>query len=285
MKYIILFVVLFLGFGAFDVSAQHRDTIVIHDTVYVERTKEPMQPKKNVIVESNSLIRIKPIGRYDRGIRNYRFVEKGKWLGGLTFSFVNYDSDESTMLYSIVGDLNANFSVKSVNPFVGYALKDNLVLGMKLGYHHLDAGLGNVELNLGTDYHFSFGNLKYSEDLYSAGAFMRSYIGLDENGIFGLFNETEFTYRHGTSVYSDGADADMKRTETTINEIRLGINPGVAVFITKNLCAEMSFGVAGLKFRSEKQRDQAGVEGKRHASGADFKINILNINIGLTLCL
>ena len=57
------------------------------------------------------------------------------------------------------------------------------------------------------------------------------------------------------------------------------------VFITKNLCAEMSFGVAGLKFRSEKQRDEMGVEGKRRTSGADFKINILNINIGLTLCL
>ncbi len=284
MRYFVITLVLLLG-GALDAAAQQRDTIVVHDTIYVDKSEMPEKPNEDLLVESSSLIRIKPIGRYDRGIRNYRIVEKGKWIGGLTFSFMNYDSDESTMLYTVVGGLDADFSVKSINPYVGYALRDNLVLGMKLGYSHLDAGLGNVDLDFGSDYHFSFGNLRYSEDLYSVGAFMRSYIGLDDKGIFGLFNETELTYKRGTSTYSDGEENDRKYTETTINELRLGINPGVAVFITKNLCAEMSFGVAGLKFRSEKQRDEMGVEGKRRTSGADFKINILNINIGLTLCL
>ena len=47
----------------------------------------------------------------------------------------------------------------------------------------------------------------------------------------------------------------------------------------------MSFGVAGFKYRSERQNNSLGEEGKRDTSGADFKINILNINIGLTFCL
>ena len=59
----------------------------------------------------------------------------------------------------------------------------------------------------------------------------------------------------------------------------------MAVFITKNVSAEMSFGVAGFKYRSERQNNSLGEEGKRDTSGADFKINILNINIGLTFCL
>ena len=70
-----------LGVSVQKTLSQVRDTIVIHDTVYVEKPK-----KKPITVDSNNLIKMKAIGRYDRGILNYRFVPKGKWIGGLTFS-------------------------------------------------------------------------------------------------------------------------------------------------------------------------------------------------------
>ena len=38
-------------------------------------------------------------------------------------------------------------------------------------------------------------------------------------------------------------------------------------------------------YRIEKQKNNEGETGKRTASGADFKINLFNINIGITLCL
>lgn len=47
----------------------------------------------------------------------------------------------------------------------------------------------------------------------------------------------------------------------------------------------MSFGVAGFKYRWEKQRDESGEVGKRNSSGANFKINLFNINIGITFCM
>ena len=271
-----------LGIGVQKSLSQVRDTIVIHDTVYIEKPK-----KKPITVESNNLIKMKAIGRYDRGILNYRFVPKGKWIGGLTFSYVNLDSDNSSMLYAILGDMDATFTMKSIHPFVGYALRDNVVVGAKFGYSHIVGDLGNIDLNLGSDMSFSFGDMRYSEDLYSIGLFHRSYIGLDPSGMFGLFNETHVTYKRGHSNFTNGKSdsADITNTETTINELRIGINPGVAVFITKNVSAEMSFGVAGFKYRSERQNNSLGEEGKRDTSGADFKINILNINIGLTFCL
>lgn len=77
----------------------------------------------------------------------------------------------------------------------------------------------------------------------------------------------------------------MKRTETTLNELHLGINPGLAVFIMQNVCAEVSFGVVGFKYRVEKQKNNLGETGKRRSSGANFKINLFNINIGITLCM
>lgn len=60
--------------------------IVVHDTIYIERS--PVAK-----LDSADIIRTKAIGRFDRGIVNYRFIPKNKWLGGLTFSYVNMDTE------------------------------------------------------------------------------------------------------------------------------------------------------------------------------------------------
>lgn len=278
----IIFTFIALLSVAVGMMAQGRDTIIIRDTVYIDTRDKEIKSE-----DVAKLIPEKSIGRFDRGILNYRLIEKGKWMGGLTFSFINYESEEGSLLYSMLGDFDANFSIKAFNPYVGYAIKDNSVVGVKFGYNRVIGDLGNIDLNLGSDMSFSIGNMRYSEDLYSIGLFYRSYIGLDSSGMFGLFNETHLTYKRGHSNFTNGKSdsADITNTETTINELRIGINPGVAVFITKNVSAEMSFGVAGFKYRSERQNNSLGEEGKRDTSGADFKINILNINIGLTFCL
>lgn len=278
----IIFTFIALLSVAVGMMAQGRDTIIIRDTVYIDTRDKEIKSE-----DVAKLIPEKSIGRFDRGILNYRLIEKGKWMGGLTFSFINYESEEGSLLYSMLGDFDANFSIKAFNPYVGYAIKDNTVVGVKFGYNRVIGDLGNIDLNLGSDMSFSIGNMRYSEDLYSIGLFHRSYIGLDSSGMFGLFNETHLTYKRGHSNFTNGKSdsADITNTETTINELRIGINPGVAVFITKNVSAEMSFGVAGFKYRSERQNNSLGEEGKRDTSGADFKINILNINIGLTFCL
>ena len=272
--------------GIQEIRAQQRDTIVIHDTVYVDKAElEQVHAEKDIVEDNTGLIRIKPIGRYDRGIISYRFIPKKKWMGGLTFSYVNFDSDDSRLLFSILKDFDCNFKTFSVNPFVGYALADNLIVGMKLGYSHTIADLGNVSLNIDDDLNFSLDNIRYTENLRSIGIFHRSYVGLDRGKLFGLFNETTLTYKRGSSSFSRGEGEEFKRTDTTINELHLGINPGLAVFITQNVCAELSFGVVGFKYRTEKQKNNLGEEGKRRDSGAKFKINLFNINIGLTFCM
>lgn len=282
MNRLIYICVVIVVAGIQTLSAQQRDTIVVRDTVYLDKAE--IERKKD-IVESNNLIRLKPIGRFDRGIVSYRFIPKKKWIGGLTFSYVNFDSDDSKLLFSILKDFDCNFKTFSLKPFAGYAVADNVIVGVKLGYNHTIADLGNVSLNIDEDFDFSLSNVRYAEDLYSFGLFHRSYVGLDHGKLFGLFNETTLTYLNGSSSFARGEGANLKRTETSINEIHLGINPGVAVFITQNVCAELSFGVVGFKYRVEKQTNNLGETGKRRNSGADFKINLFNINIGLTFCM
>ena len=136
------------------IQAQQRDTlrtmdgrdsliverVIVRDTVFLLKEEYEEQ------LDSTDIIHTRAIGRFDRGIKNYRFIPKGKWIGGLTFSYVNFDSDDSRLLFSILKDFDCNFRTFSVKPFWGYAIRDNLVVGMKLGYNHTIAQLDNVSL-------------------------------------------------------------------------------------------------------------------------------------------
>ena len=259
-------------------SAVRYKLVIVHDTVYV-----PI-PEAKMPVDSSRIIFEKPVGRYDRGITNFRFIPKHKWIGGITVSVFNFETDNSRLLFSLLKDIDFNLRAMSVYPFVGYAVKDNMVLGLKFGYSRISGGIGNLALNV-EDLDISLKDIKYTDDSYSFSVFHRSYIGLDGKGLFGLFNETTLGYNTGSSRFSRGADDTLKYTDSTINQLHVGINPGIAIFIMPNVGAEVSFGVAGFTYNWEKQKKSTGETGKRTNSGANFKINLCNINIGITVCI
>ena len=252
--------------------------VVVHDTVYV-----PI-PEAKMPMDSSRIIYTKPVGRYDRGITNYRFIPKNKWIGGVTVSVFNFESDNSRLLFSLLKDIDLNLRTLSVKPFVGYAIKDNTVVGLKFGYSRISGGIDNLALNI-EDLDIALKDIKYTDDSYSFSLFHRSYIGLDPKGLFGLFNETTLGYSTGSTRFSRGVDETLKYTDTSINQLKVGINPGIAIFIMPNVGAEVSFGVAGFTYNWEKQKKSSGETGKRTNSGANFKINLFNINIGLTVCI
>ena len=292
MKLYIIMWCLFFCMGCLQMKAQVVDSVavtrgdslvkyklvVVHDTVYV-----PI-PEAKMPVDSSRIIYTKPVGRYDRGITNYRFIPKNKWIGGVTVSVFNFESDNSRLLFSLLKDIDLNLRTLSVKPFVGYAIKDNTVVGLKFGYSRISGGIDNLALNI-EDLDIALKDIKYTDDSYSFSLFHRSYIGLDPKGLFGLFNETTVGYSTGSTRFSRGADETLKYTDTSINQLKVGINPGIAIFIMPNVGAEVSFGVAGFTYNWEKQKKSSGETGKRTNSGANFKINLFNINIGLTVCI
>ena len=253
------------------------------DSVYVKVIRDTVWMDKNEVVPPEDVIVTKAYGRFDRSILNYRFIPKSKWIGGITFSYANFESDDSRLLFSLFQNFDCNARTLSVKPFVGFALKDNVVLGLKFGYNHTSGRLDNISLQV-DDIDFSMRDMKYTEDTYSFALFHRSYVGLDSDRRFGLFNETSIGYNRGNSRFNRLYNGEQKSTEGTLHEITVGINPGLCVFIMENVSAEVSFGVAGFKYRSERQTNELGEVGKMRNSGANFKINILNINIGITAC-
>ncbi len=248
------------------------DTLLRADTTRIE-------------ADSPDIIKMKAIGRYDRGIRNYRFIPKRNWIFGISASYANYDSSEIQFL-DFIKDFNFYGRTLSVNPFVGYALRDNIVVGMKVGYEQLMANLDNFSLTI-DDIDITLKDMRFSEDLYRVSFFHRSYVGLDAGKRFGLFNETELAYSFGDTRLRRGVTEEetFQDVTTRINQLRLGVNPGVSVFIMENVSVECSFGVVGFRYRDEKQKTNSVESGSRRTSGANFKVNILNISLGLTVCM
>lgn len=239
---------------------------------------------RNSLQNNNpDILKTKPIGRYDRGILNYRFIPKGYKMFGMTASYMNYDSKDSKFL-SLLEGLNYHGKTARVNPFAGYFFRDNQMIGLKLGYSHTIAQLDNIDLAI-EDLDLSLADMRLSETLYSGTIFHRSYVGLDMGRRFGLFNEINLSFTTGTSSFTRLKEGKPVNTETSIKEIQLGISPGISIFIMQNVAAELSVGVAGLTYRDQQQKINQVESGSFRNSGANFKINILNINIGVTVCL
>lgn len=226
--------------------------------------------------------------RIDREINKLKFAYKGEVIMGLTASYGTMSSDDTDIMLILDG-INADGTVATVKPFIGYFYRDNNCLGVRFGYRHMDGNLDAARYDLGesNDASGSIPKVNFNSDNYSFGIFHRSYAGLDPKGRFGLFAEFELSLSTGTSKLSyqpDTASDNMKTTLSDNTQLKLAFNPGAAVYIFPNVCATLSFGLGGIQYTSVTQKDDAGNKiGTRKASNMRFRLNVAAINFGMTV--
>lgn len=226
--------------------------------------------------------------RMDREIDKLKFAYKGEVMMGLTASYGTLTSDDTDLMLFIDG-IDADGTVATVKPFVGYFYRDNNCLGVRFGYRHTDAALDAARYDFGesNDATGILPKAEFSSDNYSFGIFHRSYAGLDPKGRFGLFAEFELSLATGSSRLSYQPDTDEERMKTTNSDntqVKLSFNPGAAVYIFPNVCATISFGLGGIQYTSVTQKDETGKKiGTREASNMRFRLNIAAINFGMTI--
>ena len=253
--------------------------------------QKPMQALKAAEAESpiRGKNRFLPTRRrIDREINKLKFAYKGEVMMGLTASYGTMSSDDTDIMLILDG-IDADGTVATVKPFIGYFYRDNNCLGVRFGYRHMDGNLDAARYDLGesNDASGSIPKVNFNSDNYSFGIFHRSYAGLDPKGRFGLFAEFELSLSTGTSKLSyqpDTASDNMKTTFSDNTQLKLAFNPGAAVYIFPNVCATLSFGLGGIQYTSVTQKDDAGNKiGTRKASNMRFRLNVAAINFGMTI--
>lgn len=228
------------------------------------------------------------INRVDRAIDKNVFAYKSEWICGVTASYGTLTSDDSDIAL-ILENLNLGGSIVTVKPYFGYLYRDNFALGARFGYTRMAGYFDNVSVNLGNfindiDFATEGLGLNYMSNAYSFALFHRAYVPLDRRGRFGVFGELELEGSYGRSEFGFMFNNTWHTSISDNYKVRFNFNPGVAAYVFPNVCATVSFGLGGLQYNHIKQFDSdMNVTGSRDFSKLRFRLNIAEINIGVTV--
>lgn len=273
----ITYFVVLLTFVATSAAAS---TTTVADSV----AAAPIRRTKAQLADSASrVIRVPSEGaRVDRGIYQYLFIPKGQVLAGATLSYAHLDSDDSQFMLMIDG-LQAECSMTRISPFIGVSYAKNQVLGARFAYQLTRGKVDNVSIQAGDneDYTFTLSNVDLLQRSYAGALFHRAYIGLDLRGRFALYNETRVEFAFGRNEFSYGSNTLDQYTKN--RQVGITFHPGVAVCIMNNVSMHASVGIGGVRLSDSRVFNGAEMIGKRTAMNANFRLNLLDISLGITL--
>lgn len=219
--------------------------------------------------------------RKRRALTQHLIIPKGEWQVGAQISHVSMSSSNSEYALLING-LDANGSLTKIAPFVSYAIKNNQAIGLRFQYTTADATIDAAELDLlSDDLEFELENLRGKLTSYQTSVYHRIYVGLDNKGRIGLFNDVALGYTNSKTNFRYNAQTENAYTKS--NQIKLSVHPGIVVFAMNNLSTHVSIGIGGVSYNNTKYYRDGELVGKRDFSKANFKLDILDISIGLSL--
>lgn len=228
------------------------------------------------------------VDRIDRAIDKNVFAYKGEWICGVSASYGTITSADSDIAL-IVENLNVGGSVVSVKPYLGYFYRNNLSIGARFGYTRMAGYFDSANINMGNfiegiEFSTDGIGIDYLSNAYSFSLFHRAYVPLDRRGRFGVFGELELEGLYGRSKFGFMFN-DVWHTSYSDNyKVRFNFNPGVAAYIFPNVCATVSFGLGGLQYNHIRQFDsEMNMSGTRDFSKLRFRLNVTEINIGVTV--
>ncbi len=219
--------------------------------------------------------------KLDRGIdlsSQPCFIKKGTWMIGGGASYMLHDNDNSRLL--VVNGIKSTGYTLSVSPAFCYMVKDNLGVGVRMGYKRnmlqLDSAkikFEDVDLSV-SDYH----KISHAFEVQGIG---RYYIPVGSLKRIGLFNELQLSYSYGQGKILDGHGNKINATYETSNALGINVCPGFMAFVSDKLAIDVSVNMLGLHFDWTDQSHNRVESGERSVSLINFKVNLLAIGFSL----
>lgn len=250
-----------------------------------KKTEDEFDPNEMVTFRGDTIpmvLRDRNLGRYDRGLFNFLYIPKGIWQIGITASYGEF-STENLEVLDLISDIDFKGHIFAIRPYFSYFLKNNISVGMRLGYTSGKANIGSFNVDIDEDMSFKLHDIMYKSESYTAALTFSQYLGIARRGRFGVFNEVELAFSSGSSDFHRPFNGEMRETHTTTMEAALNFSPGLCVYMLDQVSFNISFGVFGLNIKHEKQKENGEYLGSRTTSGANFRFNIFNINFGIAV--
>ena len=212
------------------------------------------------------------------------FVPQGQWVTGINASFSTHSNDNYTFV--VVEGINSEGYSVNVSPLLGYAFRNNMVIGARFIYSRTFQSIdkGGVQLgdeDTGIDLQIdTFYSIKHT---YQTSLVWRQYIPLGQSKRFALFNEMQLAMGSSQAKFAEGSP--VRGTYETGRHFSLGITPGLVAFATNNMAIELNVGIMGVTYSKVRQIHNQVTVGTRKSSMMNFKVNIFSIGIGVAFYL
>lgn len=224
--------------------------------------------------------------KFDRGM-NHReapvFMPKGYLMFGGTVSYRDYNFYDYTFL--VLDDMNINAYTLSVAPNVYYTFAKNMAVGVKFSYKRTLARVNETNLSLSDDLSFGISDFYTLQHTYYGSLSYRYYMPIGKSKVFGIFSDISLNFGAGQGKSLNGRGDNLTGVYQNILDIGIDVIPGIAVFVTNEMCVEASVGILGLEWKRISQTTNQVYEGSYETSKANFKLNLLSINIGVNFVL
>ncbi len=229
------------------------------------------------------------------GISTSTFIPKGTVGFGAAISYNTYDMGNAVndagykMLFGLLTGIQGNVTTVGVAPYASYFVMDNLSVGARFEYNKTSFGLQNLGINV-MDLGLGISDFYYNKNSYMGSVAARYYIPFGNSRRFAMFAELRGTGGYAQSEtfnYSQGEDAsgvstDKLGTYQDIYKFNIGVIPGLTAFFTNNVALEVSVGLIGLDYQKVVQNTNQVDFSVTESSSANFKVNLLAINLGLS---
>lgn len=220
--------------------------------------------------------------KFDRGIdlaESPVFMPKGQLMFGGMVSYQDYKFYDYKFL--ILDDINLNAYSLKATPYIYYSFAKNMAIGVRFSYQRFMAGIGSANLAITPDMQFGVSDNYTIQHTYYGSISYRYYIPIGSSRIFGLFSDISLSVGAGQGKMVQGTGDDRAGTYQNILDVGIDVIPGLAIFIANEISVEASIGILGLSWKRVSQTTNQIYEGSYETSGANFKINLFSINIGV----
>ena len=197
-------------------------------------------------------------------------IEKGTWnvTGSVTFRSDAIDSEGDS--FSNSNDFNSF----TFSPSGGYALSNNFIVGLGLGYAR-----GTNEDN-NTDSEGLISEFESETTTYSIFPYARKFFSVSPNFAFFLQGEARYS---NTSNESDRTfDGTTTNASSDGESWFFGIRPGVTYFVSKRFALEANLGTLGYTTTNNERDNSSGNTTESDFNRFAFELNASNLFFGLS---
>ncbi len=224
--------------------------------------------------------------KFDRGISMTgvpTFIPKGYVMFGGTVSYSDYKFSDFNFL--VLDNINFNAYTLKATPYLYFTFAKNMAVGVRFTYQRSLAKIDQVDLKISDDLGFSISDYYNLQHTYYGSLSYRYYIPLGNSLRFGLFCDVALQVGAGQGKLITGTGENVSGRFQNILDLGIDVIPGLVVFATNEMSVEASVGILGLGYKKVTQTTSQIYEGTYETSRANFKINLLSINIGINFVL